>query len=287
MTSSTAVAALIRAFRPEYASDHDKVVFAVHAVVLANGFTLVGVGEEDHDAVPPPDAPEVGIEGWNASQEVYTFRYVDSLGAKSAVLVKCLAVGKRLLVNFLALGGEAPPETATIDDVGEYTTESHDVIKGYKNFAGLVDRLASAFSAISLKATPLRERPGNKEVERPGNKEVERPGPDYRQGTVPLREPEMARPLASQQTPGFGVGGMMVGPHDPIFAGRVRHPHNVPDAPFGIGPRFDPIAPPGMPGSHPRDFQRLQGNSGNHAYFHPDIQQPGPHDFPWQDNMFG
>lgn len=71
---------------------------------------------------------------------------------------------------------------------------------------------------------------------------------------------------------GLGPGGMMVGPHHPIFGrGRLEPPEghegNLPP-----GARWDPIGPPGTRGFFPGDFQRRNQTTRD---VHPDIMQPG------------
>ncbi|CAK0785666.1 hypothetical protein CVIRNUC_008877 [Coccomyxa viridis] len=95
-----------------------------------------------------------------------------------------------------------------------------------------------------------------------------------------------------------GIGGMYVGPDDPIFSGRF--PGGGMGGPGfsgrggggdplqgGIPPgaRYDPIGPPGVPGFHPEDFQRRAGRRAGRGDVHPDIMPPGPGRF--DDSMFG
>lgn len=74
---------------------------------------------------------------------------------------------------------------------------------------------------------------------------------------------------------GLGPGGMMVGPHHPIFGrGRLEPPEghegNIPP-----GARWDPIGPPGTQGFFPGDFQRRNQSGVSRGSVHPDIMQPG------------
>jgi proteasome inhibitor subunit 1 (PI31) len=77
---------------------------------------------------------------------------------------------------------------------------------------------------------------------------------------------------------GPGLGGMHMGPNDPLFMGGPIRPGGVPGG--GLMPgqgRWDPIAPPGMPGFNPGDFQPGRpGNPRGGGGVHPDIMQPGP-----------
>ena len=76
---------------------------------------------------------------------------------------------------------------------------------------------------------------------------------------------------------GLGPDGMMVGPHHPIFGrGRMEPPPGH-EGHIPPGAQWDPIAPPGLPGFFPGDFERGRGRGrgqgGNDV--HPDIMQPG------------
>lgn len=56
MASESSVMAVIRASRPSFRNDHDKVVFAVHASFLAAGFSLVATGARALSDNPPTGA---------------------------------------------------------------------------------------------------------------------------------------------------------------------------------------------------------------------------------------
>ncbi|KAG2442000.1 hypothetical protein HYH02_009792 [Chlamydomonas schloesseri] len=89
-----------------------------------------------------------------------------------------------------------------------------------------------------------------------------------------------------------GGGGMLVGPDNPIFADRLRHPRmggpgmgGPGMGPGGPGVRWDPIAPEGLQGWHPDDFTR-EGRAHRGEGFN-DIGRPPPGRGPDWDNMFG
>lgn len=76
---------------------------------------------------------------------------------------------------------------------------------------------------------------------------------------------------------GLGPDGMMVGPHHPIFGrGRMEPPPGH-EGHLPPGARWDPIAPPGMPGFFPGNFERGRGRGRGRGgdEIHPDIMQPG------------
>lgn len=80
-------------------------------------------------------------------------------------------------------------------------------------------------------------------------------------------------------------GGMHVGPHHPMFGpGKLEINPDEGSSGSGTlppGARWDPIAPPGMEGFRPGDFQKNKTGKP-----HPDMMQPGPGrtDF---DSFFG
>lgn len=95
--------------------------------------------------------------------------------------------------------------------------------------------------------------------------------------------------------PGLGGGGMHVGPHHPMFGpGRLGGtmgggPGGIPPDDLPPGARWDPIAPPGLPGFRPGDFRpEREGHGRPRPPMHPDVMQPGAggggDDF---DSMFG
>jgi hypothetical protein len=53
MASGKAVLAIIKAARPQFRSAHDRVAFAVHASLLAEGYSLTAVGSAATSDSPP------------------------------------------------------------------------------------------------------------------------------------------------------------------------------------------------------------------------------------------
>lgn len=76
---------------------------------------------------------------------------------------------------------------------------------------------------------------------------------------------------------GLGPDGMMVGPHHPIFGRGRTEPPPGHEGLIPPGARWDPIAPPGLPGFFPGDFERGRGRGRGRGgdEIHPDIMQPG------------
>jgi len=118
--------------------------------------------------------------------------------------------------------------------------------------------------------------------------------------------PPGVRPPGMPFEPSIPLGGgplrgSHVGPSDPIFGQRGQFPGRISDPSFRgdvdmnrsrlpPGARFDPINPPGMPGSHPDDFIQDpdgQGHFGGGGRVHPDIGGPPGGGNNGMDYMFG
>lgn len=290
MASGTVLAAIIRALRPTFRCSHDRVAFAVHSYFLSQGYALVAVGiDVDDSVVPNKDAQEVPIDGWNAQDDWYAFEYADPSGDKKPVLVKCLKLGGKLVVNSVLLGSSGDAPKILELDVAAFTTGSEDVVKGYRDLDTLASKLQSFADGSTERADDVK-----KEMERSVLGDASQPGPRSPPlGYDPLMEggaehfpfgpQRLPRPIGGEyDRVGGAYGGMHVGMDDPMFSGHMRHPELLPHGTRG-GPRFDPIAPPGMQGYRPGDFQqRVPRHPGQ---VHPDIAQPGG-GTEW-DSMFG
>lgn len=95
---SSAVLAVLRASRPTFRDRAERLVFALHALLLVRGARLISVGQAA-EAEPPAgalEAEECGHDGWNAQQGTYAFRYaLDG----SILTLKALLMGDRLLAD--------------------------------------------------------------------------------------------------------------------------------------------------------------------------------------------
>ena len=98
---ATAVLAVIRAARPNLSSPAAALAVALHAALSAEGFVLVACGEAAL-AEPAASLAEAGLDGWDDGVDEFAFRY------SNGVLLKALAVGQKLFVDFAA----APPNSA-------------------------------------------------------------------------------------------------------------------------------------------------------------------------------
>ncbi|CAH2064190.1 unnamed protein product [Thlaspi arvense] len=292
MTNSTAVMATIKSARPTFRNNHDKVAFAVHASFLASGFDLTATGRPAfaNDALSSSPTQEVGIDGWNEFDGEYAFVYTNPAKGSKKVLVKCLAIDDKLLVDALADGETEPPHLEIV--VGKYADEPREgnYAAQYKDFGKLVASLKTEIlDKLYREEKPSSSRTQSRSEtnEDPGYY-VQRPvplGPQIHPSGV-IVPPLPGNGRYSDLVPGpgagvfparggFGDGSMLVGPGDPRFFPRFGdQPGRMGPPQPGVPPpgaRFDPFGP--IPGFEPGRFGRQPPN-------HPDLEQfPGGSDF--------
>jgi proteasome inhibitor subunit 1 (PI31) len=76
----TGIMAIIRAARPSFRNNHDKIAFAVHASFLASGYVLTATGPAafSETALSSPSTDEeVGMDKWQELDEEYAFVYTN------------------------------------------------------------------------------------------------------------------------------------------------------------------------------------------------------------------
>lgn len=141
MANEKTVMAVIRAARPSFRNNHDKIAFAVHASFLASGYILTATGpaafSDTAFSSPSTGTPltllslslsvsslcnsdylkngrsfwrvdEVGMDNWQELDDEYAFVYTNPEKGLKKVLVKCLAMHDKLLVDALAEGASEP-----------------------------------------------------------------------------------------------------------------------------------------------------------------------------------
>ncbi|KAG5583807.1 hypothetical protein H5410_044241 [Solanum commersonii] len=111
MATEQSVMAVIRAARPTFRNPHDKVAFAVHAAFLASGFVLhaTGPAASTDDALSSSSTvDEVGIDHWNEFEDCYAFVYSKPEKSSKKVLVKCLVMNNKLLIDAFRDGDNEP-----------------------------------------------------------------------------------------------------------------------------------------------------------------------------------
>lgn len=305
MATEKSVMAVIRASRPNFRNNHDKVAFAVHASFLAAGFVLTATGPPafaDDSLSSSSSTDEVGIDHWNEVEDEYAFLYVNPDKGNKKVLVKCLVMGDKLMVDALSDGASEPVHLDI--DVGEYVAENagNDYNSQYKDAGKLVSSLgsdilfklegSSAGSSTSSASRPRAAEEPNRNADEPGSFH-ENPGGFVLPPVNPIGGSDLFPGAGAGIYPSrgdFGGGSMLVGPQDPRWFGDRGGLSGIPGG-LGVPPgaRFDPYGPPGVPGFEPGPPGRLprgpipDGGPGSlrvpsrapGGRIHPDLEQPG------------
>lgn len=319
MTPQTLLS-LVMALRPKFRSRSDRLAFAAHAFMIAQGFKLEAVGDDAEKASSADsiqcNEDEVDISKWNSSTDAYTFLYNPNLWQQGVVtvpiLLKMVNLGDQLLLSWVTLKSSSQ-ESQQVElkgphqlelKVDNYTTSKAELPACYQNLADLIDKLHSKVVSVhgylvckpessdtkSTAAASTRQEPlpdyGAAEDEFPSEprRYVEPPigGMGNSDAVPPGFRPPGYGGLQEPFPAGMGrSGGMHVGPDDPLFAGRSGMQRPGRAGVNPAGARYDPIGPPGMPGFNPDDFQ-----TGRRP-LHPDLAQPGPGRGTDWDSMFG
>ncbi|XP_022978239.1 probable proteasome inhibitor isoform X2 [Cucurbita maxima] len=273
MVNEKSVMAVIRATRPTFRNDNDKVAFAVHAIFLASGCVLTATGPPAFTdaAFSSPSKDEISIEGWNELEDEYAYVYAnlekDSNWKK--VIVKCLVMNGKLLIDALTDENSEPlhleidvEEIVNPNGGSNYSTQ-------YRNLDTLVKRLGlGILSKLGGSSKATTSNPARAESE-----SSERSSVVVNKPTSGI--PELPGPLLDPSGGGFsGDGSMLLGPNDPRWLGIGIGPGfegGQPGVPPGA--RFDPYGPPGVPGFEPFRFVRNPGRPGGGT--HPDLEHFG------------
>ncbi|XP_022978240.1 probable proteasome inhibitor isoform X3 [Cucurbita maxima] len=267
MVNEKSVMAVIRATRPTFRNDNDKVAFAVHAIFLASGCVLTATGPPAFTdaAFSSPSKDEISIEGWNELEDEYAYVYAnlekDSNWKK--VIVKCLVMNGKLLIDALTDENSEPlhleidvEEIVNPNGGSNYSTQ-------YRNLDTLVKRLGlGILSKLGGSSKATTSNPARVVIP-PIN---------------PLGGGDLFPGPGAEMYPaggGFsGDGSMLLGPNDPRWLGIGIGPGfegGQPGVPPGA--RFDPYGPPGVPGFEPFRFVRNPGRPGGGT--HPDLEHFG------------
>ncbi|XP_031474115.1 probable proteasome inhibitor isoform X1 [Nymphaea colorata] len=301
MASDKSVMAVIRASRPSFRNDHDKVAFLVHASFFSADYVLTAAGKSalgEISSLLSIGEEEVGTEGWNELEDSYGFLYkkTDDKGRKKTVLVKCLAFGDILTVDAVPTGdGERKAPLDLQIKVGDYVRDgsSANYSELYKNLPEFVKNINGSILS-KLEDQPEEGSSSSKSRLQIGE-EHGQGQPDIgfgrEPGTTSIR-PAPAPPIpplgANDLYPSLGAGmypardtygsygGMLLGPNDPRWNGIHGDPDpmsgGVPFVPPGA--RFDPYGPPDVPGFEPSRFVRNPRRPGSNV--HPDLQHFSP-----------
>ncbi|KAG8374354.1 hypothetical protein BUALT_Bualt11G0123100 [Buddleja alternifolia] len=291
MATEQSIMAVIRAARPSFRSRHDKAAFAIHAAFLSAGYVLnsAGAAAFSDDALSASTADEVGMDNWNEVEDNYAFVYSNSEKDSRKVLLKCLVLKDKLLVDALKEGDSKPLHLEV--DVGEYVEDNGGTNYGsqYKNLGKLVTnvneqilgKLGGASAASSSSQSSSSQRNPRDDRDRPitGVADPEEPYYSSPSGFIVPPIPSFGGsdlypgPGAGMYPTrgGFGGGSMLVGPQDPRFFGGISDERGLPGGLRGVPPgaRFDPYGPPGVPGFEPGRFVRRPRGPGGGT--HPDL----------------
>jgi len=287
------VMAVIRAARPSFRNNHDKIAFAVHASFLASGYVLTATGPAafSDTAFSSPSTDEVGMDNWQELDDEYAFVYTNPEKGSKKVLVKCLAMHDKLLVDALAEGASEPVHLEI--SAGEYAGENGgNYSLQFKNLEELVKSLdAQILSKLDGSSQPSSSNDSSLETSEASRSNItigdpfgRHSGPRDPSGIVyppihPIGGSDLFPGPGAGMYPtrgDFGIGGsMLLGPNDPRWAGGVARDPSFPGGHLGVPPgaRFDPYGPPGVPGFEPHRFSRGPRRPGGGT--HPDLEQFG------------
>ncbi|GMP50931.1 hypothetical protein CsSME_00017348 [Camellia sinensis var. sinensis] len=261
MADEKSVLAVIRAARPSFRNASDKMAFAVHSSFLASGYLLHSTGPPafSDNALSSSSTDEVGIDNWNEFEDDYAFLYSNPEKDSKKVLVKCVAMNDKLLVDALKVGSSEPAHLQI--NIPDYDKENGGTNYGeqYKNLDN------SRTRDVEVTEPPIhRPQPPPAGIVYP---------PVYPVGASDLFPGPGAGMYPTRGDFGIGGGGMFVGPDHPMFGGMGRGigpilPGGLPGVPLGA--RFDPYGPPGVPGFEPNRFARDPRRPGRGT--HPDLE---------------
>ncbi|KAL1355388.1 hypothetical protein AAHE18_05G110400 [Arachis hypogaea] len=140
MVSDKTVLAVIRASRPTFRNQNDKIAFAVHSSFLASGYVLTATGSQalSDTALSNSSNEEVAVDHWNELNDEYAFVYANPERGSKKVLLKCLVMNEILLVDALSEGSSEPVHLDI--NVGEYAGEDggSNYSQQFKNLDKLV-----------------------------------------------------------------------------------------------------------------------------------------------------
>ncbi|XP_020224674.1 probable proteasome inhibitor [Cajanus cajan] len=287
MASEKSVLALIRAARPTFRNQNDKIAFAIHSSFLIYGYVLTATGPQalSDNALSDPSNDEVPVDRWNELNDEYAFVYANPEKSSEKVLVKCLPMNDKLLVHALSQGSSEPLSLEI--EVGDYAGEDggSNYSQHFKNLDKLVKKIdgdilskldGSAKTSSSSRSLETSDK-ARQEIPEPVSGFGEHVGPRIIFPSVPLGSGSDLVPgppagvLPSRS--GHGIGGsMLVGPNDPRWFGGIGGDPAFPGGLQGVPPgaRFDPYGPPGVPGFEAHRFARNPRRPGYDA--HPDLQ---------------
>ncbi|XP_019459458.1 PREDICTED: probable proteasome inhibitor [Lupinus angustifolius] len=292
MATDKSVMAVIRAGRPTFRNQNDKIAFAVHASFLASGYILTATGPQalNDTAFYNSSNDEVSIDQWNELNDEYAFIYANPEKGLKKVLLKCVVMNENLIVDGLAEGSSEPAHF--VINVEEYAGEDggNNYSQQFKNLEKLVKsidaEILSKLDGSTAKASSSSNR--SSETNDRTRQGIYEPGAGFGGLVAPPNHPSgiILPPVPSgsgsdlfpgpgagmyptRGDPGFG-GSMLFGPNDPRWLGGGGPAFHGGQPGVPPGARFDPYGPPGVPGFEPNRFARNPPRPGYDG--HPDLQ---------------
>jgi len=236
----------------------------------------------------------VGIDNWQELDDEYAFVYTNPEKGGKKVLVKCLAMHDKLLVDALAEGADEPVHLQI--SVGDYAGENGgtNYSSQFKNLEELVKSLddqvlskldgsSQPSSSSNTSSSETSEAPRSNitigvPIGRPSGPQTHPSGIIY-PPINPIGGSDLFPGPGAGMYPtrgDFGTGGsMLLGPNDPRWLGGFGGDPGFPGGQLGVPPgaRFDPYGPPGVPGFEPNRFARAPRRPGSGT--HPDLEHFG------------
>ncbi|EIE21537.1 hypothetical protein COCSUDRAFT_66937 [Coccomyxa subellipsoidea C-169] len=231
MATPQVILAIVRAARPKFRSKHDRLAYAVHAFLLADGYKLVATGKDADvpSAEIAQESPEVGMEGWTDLPDAYAFRYVDTTGKRTPILLKMVPMGDKMLLHWASPGSFDEPRMLelNVDDYVDDTARPDDVASAYKNLGDLASRLQSTFYVGSAKDAAAPPAEASSTATQAGSE------------ASPVATPVSAAAARSVEDDPFQLKGPPTYPQPAPYVPRV-----------GTDDLLPPVRPP-MPGQMP------------------------------------
>lgn len=257
-------ASIPKAAGQRLSNPYEAVALAVHAAMLAVGFRLIGLGEDDRiEAQADANNPQPLPAEWNAHSS-YAFRYAHSESSMEFV-IKVTRLGGKAVVNGIAIGDDKTThmDLAVKDYISEsslpittsQSTSSEDLSKALKDVfisSGRLADLGSLFKLSTIHKLAPNLSKGQSEAAPEDRNDTDARQPQRQdQPRRPPEDPEPARPypftdpLAQPRAPGRPLPEPIPGFEDEYEVNRPPR-GGVPDGRFPGGLGHDDLYPPGL-----------------------------------------
>ncbi|KAH6806256.1 proteasome inhibitor-like protein [Perilla frutescens var. frutescens] len=259
MATEQSIMAVIRASRPQFRTGFDKAAFAVHAAFVAAGYVLHATGPPAFNDDALSISSKVGMDNWNDVEDNYAFVYSNPEKGSKKVLVKCLVMNDKLLVDVLKEGGSEPLHLEL--DADEYVQEDAGTNYGsqFKNLGKLVENVNKEVlnKLDSASASSSSTKSSSTEASLREERDRLRIGPDAQEDPYGPPHPGYIVP----PIPGSGSSDLFPGPGAGMYPSRGDFGGGSMLVGVPPGARFDPYGPPNVPGFEPGRFVRAEARS--------------------------